>query len=320
MFIRKRRVTLPERNGIPKTDIYVELIFNNETSALSEDQIRPVVIMLAGGPGGNHTVYNDIKAQLAEMADLVLWDPRGCGENDESDALYCTIDHYVDDIEALRAGLKINKPIIMGGSYGAMAALGYAIRYPDNLSGLLCIAGAANGGFIEKARENLKKYNATDEQIALAEKLFSGVIESADQMSIYFSKMRDLYVFNKSVFNDAGKAPTVAAAVSRSYPIDIVNAGYCSDGFLHKFNWLPNLCRIKVSTCLIYGECDWINDPSIGDEIAVEINKGAASVELIKIPNCGHFQWMDNPSVIELYKQFFLKCTPSKTLGLKFQS
>jgi proline iminopeptidase len=118
------KVKIPARNQIPECELHVEIIRQSTDSTIplgASD--RPVMFMLPGGPGGNHTVYDGIKMSLSKYADLVLIDPRGCGLSSRSEAKFCRMEESVNDIEALRHESGIDKFILFGGSYGAMVSL-----------------------------------------------------------------------------------------------------------------------------------------------------------------------------------------------------
>lgn len=111
--IKGMKITIPQRAGAPETSLWVNVITQN-TDPSSLGKNRSVMLLVPGGPGGNHTVYDEIKDELFKYADLIQFDPRGCGYSDPSDARYCTIDHYRDDIEAIREFFGIEKIILFG--------------------------------------------------------------------------------------------------------------------------------------------------------------------------------------------------------------
>jgi proline iminopeptidase len=55
----------------------------------------------------------------------------------------------VDDLEALRRALGVERWVVSGTSTGGMTALEYGLRYPESVSGLVCIGGAASWRFLE---------------------------------------------------------------------------------------------------------------------------------------------------------------------------
>lgn len=120
-------IKVKKTSTIPETIIYTEFHKINEMSPT----IRDTLILLPGGPGGNHTVYNLFVGKLLPYADLILFDPRGCGNSQNSPAKYCKLEQYIEDVESIREFYNISpdKFIVLGASYGSMAALGYSIKY-----------------------------------------------------------------------------------------------------------------------------------------------------------------------------------------------
>src|SRR3954447_401723 len=127
---------------------------------------RSALIALAGGPGQSATRFADPFAQALAAAlpnhDLVVYDQRGTGRSGfltcphaETSAVtnndfaaqcateleatrgdYSTRD-TVDDIEALRQALGVDKVSIFGVSYGTYVAQLYARRYPAHTESLI---------------------------------------------------------------------------------------------------------------------------------------------------------------------------------------
>jgi proline iminopeptidase len=95
------------------------------------------VIVLHGGPGGGCSPamrrYFD-----PDVYRVILFDQRGCGRSrPHASVEENTTWHLVQDIEAIRAVLGIDRFIVFGGSWGATLALVYAITHPDQVSQLV---------------------------------------------------------------------------------------------------------------------------------------------------------------------------------------
>jgi proline iminopeptidase len=95
------------------------------------------VIFLHGGPGGGtepkHRRYFDPKAYR-----IVLVDQRGCGKSTP----FASIEHnstwdLVNDLEALRKTLEIERWQVFGGSWGSTLALAYAQTHPTHVTELV---------------------------------------------------------------------------------------------------------------------------------------------------------------------------------------
>jgi proline iminopeptidase len=276
-------IKIPSRKNTPECELYVEIIRNSPHSNLKLGSEHPVMFMLPGGPGGNHTVYDGIKKHLHKFADLVLIDPRGCGLSSRSKAIHCTMDESAKDIDALRKELGIEKFILFGGSYGAMVSLNYAITYSSNLQALILVAGAPSGECFDNALETLKKIG-TKEQIALTKKLFSGKIKSAQEKENYYFIMRNIYLAkNKDEHGaDEDKLPTIRKL---PYFLELSNFGHST--ILPKYNVIENLCKISTPTLLLAGELDWINNV----KYAYQMHELIPNSELVVFSEAGHFVW-----------------------------
>ena len=76
-------ISLPTRQGVPETTIYVKIFTQDYPLGY-----RDVMILVPGGPGNDHTMYdapeNSIAKALLLVVDIILFDPRGCGVNEAS--------------------------------------------------------------------------------------------------------------------------------------------------------------------------------------------------------------------------------------------
>lgn len=95
------------------------------------------VLFLHGGPGvgteENYRTFFD-----PNFYRIILFDQRGCGKSLPYGYLKNnTTWDLVEDINKLREFLAIDQCLLFGGSWGSTLALTYAIKYPENVSGLI---------------------------------------------------------------------------------------------------------------------------------------------------------------------------------------
>lgn len=95
------------------------------------------LVFLHGGPGGGcsptHRRYCD-----PEKYRMILIDQRGCGRSTPHASLENnTTQHLIQDIEAIREKLGIEKWVVMGGSWGVTLALAYAETYPQQVMAMI---------------------------------------------------------------------------------------------------------------------------------------------------------------------------------------
>jgi len=93
---------------------------------------RPTVVLLHGGPGGDHSTFKPSFSHLADIAQLVYLDHRGNGRSEYGDPETWNLPQWGDDVRAFCEALGIERPIVLGYSFGGMVAQSYATRHPDN--------------------------------------------------------------------------------------------------------------------------------------------------------------------------------------------
>ncbi|HUY73222.1 MAG TPA: alpha/beta fold hydrolase [Candidatus Dormibacteraeota bacterium] len=223
---------------------------------------RPVAFVVHGGPGGDHTGFKPTMSPLADRMQLVYFDHRGQGRSARGPRETYTLENNVEDMEALRRHLGLDKIVVIGTSYGGMVALSYAVRYPENISHLIAVVTSPNHEFLDRAQKILAE-RGTDEQKAIAEKLWAGSFESEDELRDYFDIMGPMY----SMKFDPEKARErrLRGIVSP----DAINEGFA--GFLRTYDVTDQLHRITAPTLVIAGRHDWICPPEFSELIASKI-------------------------------------------------
>lgn len=94
------------------------------------------VVFLHGGPGSG---CNPTQRRFFDPVfyRIVLFDQRGCGRSKPQGEVEAnTTDDLVNDIEALRLHLNIDKWHIFGGSWGSTLAIAYAVKHAEHIISL----------------------------------------------------------------------------------------------------------------------------------------------------------------------------------------
>lgn len=258
------------------TEIYFD-IAGMQVQPVGQDFVeRPVLFMLHGGPGGDHTRFKQHSLELQEAAQLVFIDHRGCGRSKKTRQKDYTLENNIEDIEALRNHLGLEKICILGTSYGGMVAQGYAIRYPNRVEKLVLVVTAPSYRFLAEAKQNLQERGSA-KQIAVCEHLWNGTFKSHAHIMKFFKLTDNLYSLK------AGKNRKKSYRATKvKWSHEALNEGF--SGTLRRYNFIPKLKKITCPTLVLAGQDDWICSPSQSKIIAEHIPKSTLKI----FKNCGH--------------------------------
>jgi proline iminopeptidase len=247
---------------------------------------KPVAFLVHGGPGVDHTSFKPALSPLSRKMQLVYFDHRGQGRSARGPKESYTLDNNVEDMEALRRYLGLDKIVVIGGSYGGMVALTYASRYPAQVSHLIVMVTVADARFLTRAQEILAE-RGTEAQKAIAQRLWDGNFEHEDQLREYFQVTRTLY----SVTAKPDDPPPKAWNRSILSP-DAINVAF--GGFLRTYDIRSQLPQITAPTLIIGARHDWICPPEFSEEIAQLIPNS----DLRIFENSGHSIRADEPEAL----------------------
>ncbi len=99
------------------------------------------VLLLHGGPAMTHEYMECFESFFPqESIEFYEYDQLGSYYSDQpKDSSLWTIDRFVDEVEQVRVALGLNKNnfFLLGNSWGGILAMEYALKYQDNLKGLI---------------------------------------------------------------------------------------------------------------------------------------------------------------------------------------
>jgi pimeloyl-ACP methyl ester carboxylesterase len=95
---------------------------------------RPTLLLLHGGPGMDHATYKLGMHEMRDVAQVVMYDHRGNGRSDRRGPEEWNLDTWADDVVRLCDALGIEKPVVLGNSFGGFVAQRYLGRHPDHPS------------------------------------------------------------------------------------------------------------------------------------------------------------------------------------------
>jgi proline iminopeptidase len=99
------------------------------------------VLLLHGGPGGTHEFFENFDGYFPnEEIEYIYYDQLDSYYSDKpNDSSLWTIEHFVEEVEQVRKALNLNEDnfYLLGQSWGIILAMEYALKYQDNLKGLI---------------------------------------------------------------------------------------------------------------------------------------------------------------------------------------
>jgi pimeloyl-ACP methyl ester carboxylesterase len=244
------------------------------------------VVCLPGGPMQD-SVYLDELGGLSAHRQLIMVDLRGTGRSAiPEDATSYRCDRLVDDVEALREHLGLDRLDLLAHSGGANLAALYAARHPERVGKLVLITPstyavgiAATGearlgtarlrkdepwfGAAFAALEGIVAGNATDDRWKAIEPFLYGRWDAAAQVH--------------QAAQDGHRNTEAAAA-------------FGAEGAFDPDATRAALAAFNAPVLLLAGEVDLNSIPSVVAEFA-ELFPNA---ELVVQPEAGHFPWLDD--------------------------
>jgi pimeloyl-ACP methyl ester carboxylesterase len=96
---------------------------------------KPALVLLHGGPGSDHSSFRPYFDRFADSHQVVYVDHRGQGRSDErQDSSGWDLDTWADDVVRVCDALEIERPAVLGLSFGGFVAIRYAARHPTHPS------------------------------------------------------------------------------------------------------------------------------------------------------------------------------------------
>jgi proline iminopeptidase len=247
----------------------------------------PLLVCHPGGPGGSAAEFRDF-AGLDDTFELVLLSPRGSKGSDAADDY--SLASYAADVEALREQLGVDQLDLLGFSHGGCVAMTYAAAFGSRVRRLVLACTLATWGEeAEAAMHRAMEKRRGRPWFAEAEKAIAeeqaGEFASTEELVANVQRQIPLYFHRWEGNEQVGRE--LAADFGKSEP-------------LHHFNTVEfptldlrdELRTITAPTLVVAAEDDMICGPVIAEAIVGEL----ADVRLVRIPESGHFAYIEQPA------------------------
>ncbi|MER6944965.1 alpha/beta hydrolase [Nonomuraea sp. NPDC000554] len=244
------------------------------------------VICLPGGPMQDSDYLGELGG-LSAHRQLVMVDFRGTGRSaTPEDASSYRCDRLVDDVEALRVHLGLDRVDLLAHCAGANVAALYAARHPERLGRLALITpstvavGIAATGEVRLATARLR----SDEPWFAAA---FAALESIVAGNATDDRWQAIQPFFYGRWDEAAQAHQAAQDGHRN---DEAAAAYGAEGAFDPDATRAALAAFTAPVLLLAGEVDLNTPPSVVATFAELFPKA----ELVVQPGAGHFPWVDD--------------------------
>ena len=250
---------------------------------------RPTLLLLHGGPGFDHSGLAHTLAPLSDVAQLVLLDHRGQGRSDGDDPAQWNLDRWVQDLVEFCEALELERPMILGQSFGGVVALAAAARHPDLPSKLIVSSSLAK--FRPDRAFPMFERLGGPEVREVAERHFR---ELTDESAEEFMRVA------LPVYNPKPQDPDVIARTRLK--LEVGNHFFRNEFMTSDL--LPELPNIRCPTLVLGGELDPITPVADSEDIAAAIPQA----ELRMFEGAGHGVFRDQPEeAIAVIREFVVR-------------
>ena len=252
---------------------------------------RPTLLLLHGGPGGDHTSFRPYFDRFADTHQVIYLDHRGQGRSDgHDDPANWNLDTWADDVVALCAALDVERPVVLGNSFGGFVAMRYAARHPGHASALvLSSTQARRFGDISAAWfERL----GGPEARRCYEAIFVDGTAPSEVWLEYFARCMPLYNTTTSPFG-----PT-----RTQWNLEVLDHFTVRE--FGSMDLRGDVAQITCPTLVLVGRQDPMTPLEASEELASLLPGGLGRLEVFD--DCGHGSFRDQPALTEQVLREFL--------------
>ncbi|GAA4597840.1 alpha/beta hydrolase [Planotetraspora phitsanulokensis] len=244
------------------------------------------VICLSGGPMQDSGYLGELGG-LPARRQLIMMDPRGTGLSATPDAAASyRCDRLVDDVEALREHLGLDRMDLLAHCAGANLATLYVARHPERVRKLALITPSTRAVGIEATGES----RLETARLRADEPWFEAAFSALEQIVAGKAgddswKAIDPFFYGR--WDAAARAHLAAQDGRRN---EEAAAAFGAEGAFDPDATRAALAAFHAPVLLLAGEVDLNTVPSVVAEFA-ELFPNA---EFVVQPGAGHFPWLDD--------------------------
>ncbi len=255
------------------------------------------VLLLHGGPGMTHELYECFDGYFPqEGIEYIYYDQLGSYYSDQPDDLSLwTTERFVEEVEQVRKalGLDASNFYLLGQSWGGILAMEYALKYQDNLKGLI----------ISNMMSSIPEYNAYAQEVLGPQldpevyKEIKALEEAGDFENPRYGELLFAHYYTEHVLRmptDQWPEAIMRTLKHANNQVYVHMQGYSEfgitgDATLKEWDIKDRLKELKVPTLVIGAQYDTM-DPKHMEWMAKEVQQG----RYLYCPNGSHLSQYDD--------------------------
>lgn len=259
---------------------------------------RPLVC-LPGGPMRD-SVYLGELGGLSAHRQLIMLDHRGTGQSAvPADTSSYSCDRLVEDVEALREHLGLDRMDLLGHSAGANLAVLYAARHPQHVGKLALITPSARAVGIEITGD-MRRETA----LLRKDEPWFGAAFAALERVMATGGTEDDWAAVAPFFHGRWDAAAQAAdEAGIEHTNDEAAKIFVSAGAFNPAATRAALAGLGAPVLMLAGELDLNTSPSVAAEYAGLFGQATLVVQ----PGAGHYPWCDDADAFVAATAAFLR-------------
>jgi proline iminopeptidase len=256
------------------------------------------IVVVHGGPGLDHRYLRPGLDALGTRNTIVYYDQRGTGRSSaELTASSINLDSFVQDIDALRQVLGYDQISVLGHSFGALIAIEYAARHPEETRALILMNPVEPGSrFQDQTAERQRARRTAEDAEEMRELRASEAFQAKDPATLsqvyrvaFRQLLRDRELIDELDLNlqspTARNGQDVAALLGAS---------------MGTVDWWDRLGTIQTPTLVLHGRYD-APPLEMGQALAE-----AFPVGTFEVLSTGHFPYIeDREGLLSAVSGFF---------------
>jgi proline-specific peptidase len=236
---------------------------------------QDTLVVLHGGPGANHRIYEPLIGIADERLEVVVYDQLDCGDSDwpEKEETW-TIEHYVSEFKALVEALGLTRVHVLGQSWGGILALECALQCPELVESLVLCNTEASIESCQKGFDFLVGSRSPATQRAIRENREVDLSDSSDEgramieLAATHSRRCTPFDLERSCREFLEFVVPLVGRIGPAYQAMWGNNEFVCSGSLKGWDVRDRLGEISVPTLVICGAYDEVVPECSGEIVA----------------------------------------------------